>query len=202
MRIVIWVEGDSDKAVLDELLRGVRSDWERRQVRLRINVSKGPVTGRIGKYAPRDFADGAAYVFALADVHSEDRDAEDVRTRLREAVHAVVQDSGLRERFRPHVAVPEMEAWLLADEAALPQGKAGSPHLRANPEALAPGKAKQLLDQFLQSARDLRHGYNGTADARAIASRTNPDVVAQKCNHFRELLGDLMRCTGIGEAES
>ena len=202
MTIVIWVEGDSDKAALEGLLRLATAQCERKGFRPDINVGGGTKLLRnIGKFAAADFQDGADYVFALADLHEKDSCPDATRTRLREAVHKVIEDQKLRERFRPHVAVPEMEAWLLCDPTALPQARVGSPRLPTNPEALGPGKAKELLDDFLEKARGQGHGYKGTADAGSIASHANPDLVAQTCAHFRDLVEDLARCAGITEGE-
>jgi len=207
LTIIIWVEGDSDKAALDELLPRFGGQWGQKGVRLDVKVAGGrtKLLRDIGEYAARDFKDGAAYVFALADVHAEDRDAEDVRTRLRAAVHAVVEDPGLRERFRPHAAVPEMETWLLADPSAI--AKATNARRRRivvppNPERLKPGQAERELDRLLKRLRRRNRGYRKTADARGIASYAKPDTIAKKCRYFRELVEDLARCAGIGEAES
>lgn len=203
MTIVVWVEGDSDKAALDELLPRFGGQWGQKGVRLDVKVAGGrtKLLRDIGEYAARDFKDKdpASYVFALIDSNDEQPDA--ALARLSEKGRANLS-AELASRFRAHVAVPEMEAWLLADPGALPRAKVGSPRLPANPEALGPGKAKQLLDRYLESVRGTGCGYNGTADARAIASRANPDPVAKKCEHFRRLVEDLARCAAIGEAES
>jgi len=198
-RIALYVEDDSDKAVLDGLLRAVRERLREKGVGLRIRrAGDAPKLDRkIGRYAFQELRNpDIVAVFALRDLDAPASQAENrisaLGTTVREAL-SLEQCS----RFHAHVAIPQIEAWLLADGNALREVlRTQTDCSLARPEESAGGKPpKEILDELFHKYLD--RAYQPTKHGRLIAGAADPGVVAHRCPSFRAFANDLLGCVGL-----
>lgn len=136
----------------------------------------------------------ADWVFALVDLHPGDATPGGARKRL---VEAVAHEH--RERFRPHVAVHDIEAWMLASWDALCQ-VAGCRDLKCkypNPETVDDVNHPKTVVQDLFRRHSKRGGYRETVDGPSVFRLASPDEIAAKCPHFKALREDLLQCAGL-----
>jgi hypothetical protein len=135
-------------------------------------------------------------VFTLVDLYGFNRVAfqahatvgqkvEAARAWLREGASDV--DPGF---FHPHLAVHDLEAWLLAEGAALAERLHHriAPHPRAEELDFErpPGK---LVDDLFQKHR--KEAYRKTIDGPPLYKSLAFDLVYQSCLYFREFYDDL-----------
>jgi len=200
--IVLYVEGDSDKAIVEELLRHLTPGMHTVGVRLlppRPAQGNSRLLDKITAWAAlglRTFSTLA--VFALKDSDAPADQAGEILNKLAQAGAAKLAP-GEVDRFHPHVAVPEIEAWLLADEEAV------ADYLRRFgvnlseswpcPEHLFDGKAE--LDKLFVKIPGFPRRYKPTTDGPLIARRVRPEIVAEKCPRFRAFIENLKRTAGL-----
>ncbi len=195
--IRVLTEGRTEVA-LKQLLSAEVKQMAERGVSLRITTVQGKE--RLIKEAAvlvrNAVADGAAYVFALVDLYPEadpSSSVSDVRQRMISAV-----SSEHRDQFRPHVAVHDVEAWMLASWDALCR-VAGCPGQKCkypSPERVNHTKPpKKHVDELLRRYR--KRGYRETVDGRRVLELADPDEIARKCPHFRAFREDILKCAGV-----
>lgn len=193
--IVLYVEGDSDKAIAKALLRCVLRELERAGVSLECRPAGGrnKLLWKIPKYVRLSLAEpGTLGVFALTDSDAPAHTAEEKLDELRQAATAGTT-AEMRRRVHTHVAVPQIEAWLLADEAAVAEYLAALgvevPESWPAPEELS--NAEEDLKKLFRRIPGRLRGYMPTVDGPQIASRAHRDIVAKKCPRFRAFIEDL-----------
>ncbi len=95
-----------------------------------------------------------------------------------------------RNRFRQHFAVYELEAWLLSDPALFP------PEVR---ERLGKSPPEEIdldepphkrLDRLYRQTQ--QRSYKKTVQARNLFPRLDPNMVYEKCPHFRQFMDELL----------
>ena len=137
------------------------------------------------------------YVFGLLDLHgvglsyprevtSRDQKAEYLKKHLRELV-----SFSYRGRFHPHVAVHELEAWVLADDGALRDYLKQPMQPWPTPEAVnfdSP-PVRHLKDLFM---RHKRVAYGKAVHGKRLFEMIDPRIVMNKCHHFKLFVDDLM----------
>ena len=181
IKIVIYVEGISDEKALHGLLRNERKEFQNKRHSFEIHQLRGKpnLIKEIGRRTELTLKDkDARAVFAIVD--SDDENPEQLIRRLNAAV-----PQKCRKRFRPHTAVKEIEAWLIADKKVLlsvfkegnfPKNLAGEPENLRHPKNLI----KKIWGQ-----------YNPIIHGALAFKQADPDIVAEKCPHFRLFRNDL-----------
>lgn len=202
-RVVILCEGPSDEKILEVLFQNVKlshivpsfqpldgaTQFKEQKIRSRVcNSLKIP---------------GILAVFALVDLKGFPVNyPKDVTSYIDRAkfVKEHLKDflSGLSEsdRFYPHVAVHDIEAWILADKAAVTNyfGSSTLPYRADLPEAIDFDKSpSHLLEDFFIENKG--HRYRKTVHASELFLAVNFDTVYNKCPHFRDFFDDLIKVT-------
>lgn len=99
-------------------------------------------------------------------------------------------DESLRDRFRPHVFVHEMEALLLVSpKLARVLGKEARVPAYPHPERVNHNKppSRHLADLFSKHRKD----YDKVTDGLKLSDGVRADEVARTCPYFRAFLEDL-----------
>jgi len=115
MKIVIIVEGETEKVFLPFLRKFLKTKLGNNMPKIHIHSYDGriPKQDKLKQIVKKHLSgrDAADYVIALTDVytgtdHSEFKDAADAKAKMKAWV-------GNEDRFFPHAAQYEFEAWLL-----------------------------------------------------------------------------------------
>lgn len=202
MRVVLLVEGDTEKRSVPHLLR--RALEGRGVPNIGVDavscVGSANVIAGLPDQVRRIFngprrGDVAAIV-CLLDVKglpealrrgSVDESCEAVRRH----VVASVSD----RRVRAHFAVHEVEAWILGDEEVLPAPvRDALPNRARHPERVNDQEPPSKLLGRLYRRHVLRD-YKKIVDGTHLLSKADPARIENTCPHFKALIDDLRRLT-------
>lgn len=175
--IGVVVEGPTDKAAIPELVKKCR-----KQVRVVCRPCGGSIVGRLrGIFDELYHRAGVDKLVAVCD--ADGNEPPELRSRL----SRVIAGRPYRAKAELVVAVQCLEAWLLADEAAV-QRIGGKAKKFDRPETLADPKT-QLRSLLSQGGID----YNPEV-ARRIAETAKASVIARRCPSFEEFRGAILDC--------
>lgn len=201
MRIVLLVEGDTERVFLPKL----RSYLMRRLAGRMPELTPRCFHGRIptgdklrriveDSFTRRPVADA---VIALTDVYTGTRDfvdAEDAKAKMRAWV-------GVNERFFPHVAAYDFEAWLLPywstiqklakHNMAAPSG----PPERVNHDRPPAYRIKEIFERGR-----CRDSYVKPRDALRILKENDLSVAVDACPELHALVSTIMALAGGADA--
>jgi hypothetical protein len=177
----IIVEGDSDSAVYDAIIRRLTS--------LDVHIKQLPCEGKTNlmKKFPsllRTFEyemGGNPVDMAIVIVDADGRNPLEVEERMRIKIQGKNYPFPLDVRF--YAVEKAMDAWLLADAAAISaavQGRGGRPLTKSydDPEGLLDPK-----EWFRKLLTDHKATYTAEL-CREIDQRINLDVLSQRCRRF------------------
>lgn len=196
MRIVIIVEGKTEKAFLPVLRNFLKARLEGRMPKLVTDCFDGriPTEGKLKRVVITHLnqkSERADHVIALTDVYTgsqppEFKDAMEAKSKMRQWV-------GEEPRFHPHVAQHDFEAWLLPYWSTI-QKLAG--HNKAAPPG-PPEKvnhqsppAHRLRDLF--EAGECRDSYVKPRDAARILKDKDLTVAIEKCPEFKAFINTIL----------
>lgn len=92
--------------------------------------------------------------------------------------------------FHPHLAVHDIEAWLLAEGASLSKRLGHTVKARGNAESIDFDKPpKIVVNELFQLHR--KNSYRETIDGPLLYAKLDFDSVYKTCPYFRELYDDL-----------
>lgn len=116
-------------------------------------------------------------------------------------IKSLVEDEVADARFRQHVAVHELEAWVLSDPEAFPVDVGDELRtIAARPEAVNfDNKPAQRIDAAFR--KRLNRRYRKTTDGGDLLARANVSLAYEKCPSLRALLDD-MRDLALAAARS
>lgn len=202
-RVVILCEGPSDEAILKVLFQedrlhhitpwfqplGGETEFKRKELRSRVCFNlKTP--GVLAVFALVDLK-GFSLNYPTDVVSYRDK-AKFIKTHLK----GFLSDLPESVKFYPHVAVHDIEAWILADENAVANYfRKSTINYNANsPEAIDFDKPpSHLLEDFFIENKG--HRYRKTVHASELFLAVNFDTVYNKCPHFRDFFDDLIKVT-------
>jgi len=199
MRIVLLIEGKTEEAFLPVLRQFLGRRLAGRMPRL----DPDPYDGRLekGEVLRRDvdrhLKTGADAVIALTDVYTGSRDfvdAADAKRKMREWV-------GANDRFFPHAAQYEFEAWLLpfwADIQRLAKHNRGAPG--SKPELVNHTKPPSVWISETFRAGKSRGSYVKVRGAARILLDNDLTIAAGACPELKEFLNTILRlceCEGL-----
>jgi len=202
LRIYFACEGKSEERCIDSILLnpGLRFREIGIESRtLNLGGSQGFLK-RIGHTVKSAIMQSRAdVVFGLTDLHgaaiqlpgdgaSKGKKAEVYRNHIHQKA-----DQEYHERFFPHVAVHELEAWILADRDAL---NAPGVEEIANPEDvnLENPPSKRLDDIFFEHQM---RPYSKGNDQSLLWKEVDVRKVYARCPHFAAFLNDLAKVVGL-----
>ena len=198
MKIVVLVEGATELAFRDALIEFLKSRLLGKMPRLVFQGQRGriPTGEKLQRLVTKEFQGKSAAdaVIALTDVYTGTdtfKDAADAKAKMRTWV-------GPEQRFHPHAAQHDFEAWLLPFWPAIqklaqhnktaPSGKPETVN-HNNPPAY---RIKEIFE--LGKCRD---SYQKPRDARRILKDNDLLVSAKVCNELKAFLNTILTlCEG------
>lgn len=195
MRIVLIVEGETEKALLPALRQFLKTRLPAGMPRIVTDRRAGriPTREKLKRTVERYLNEGADAVVALTDVYTGTRefaDAADAKNKMRQWV-------GPENRFYPHAAQYDFEAWLLPywdDIKRLSGTNRNAP--AENPESvnhMSP-PAHRLAEAFRTGTR--KTYYNKPIHAARILDGKDLAVAAAKCRELKALLDTILTLCG------
>ncbi len=195
LKIVLIVEGETEKALLPALRQFLRSRLSAGMPRIVTDHRDGriPTGDKLTRTVARYLNEGADAVIALTDVYTGTRefiDANDAKKKMREWV-------GPETRFHPHAAQHDFEAWLIPywdDIKRLSGTNRRAP--AGNPESvnhLSP-PAHRIAEAFRTGTRTTY--YNKPIHAAKILDGKDLTVAAKQCGELKALLDTILTLCG------
>ena len=197
MKIVILVEGETERAFHDTLVEFLKQRLPGKMPKLSFQGQRGriPTGEKLRKVVENEFIgkNAADAVIALTDVYTgttDFEDAADAKAKMRNWV-------GDEPRFHPHVAQHDFEAWLIPfwptiqklakHNKATPSGKPETVN-HNNPPAY---RIKEIFE--LGRCRD---SYQKPRDAKRILKDNDLIVSAQACPELKAFLNTILSLCG------
>lgn len=194
-KIVLYCEGHTEEDVLKPLLNQYLKELREVQCALEIDNLKGvgQIKREIGDATRRDLTQsGVIAVFALVDLYGSGFDTvAKVKAELRRRV-----PPEYRDRFHPHLAVHEIEAWIFAVPQVLNEWLGTTIKPFPNPETInTQNPPAKLLEELTR-----RHKQSRVPTKRSMAQRLFAKISSQeayvneiysKCKHFKAFVDDL-----------
>ncbi len=196
MKITILVEGKTEKAFKPHLLEFLRKRLAGRMP----NIDPFPYNGRISKKdklrreVETLLRTGSDAVIALTDVYTgttrEFVDAADARRKMQAWV-------GNNERFHPHAAQYEFEAWLLpfwSDIQVRAGHNRGAPS--GPPETVNHSRPPSHHIREIFRIGTCRDAYSKSRDANRILRGKDLTEAANKCPELKAFLNTILTLSG------
>ncbi|MDX2152288.1 MAG: DUF4276 family protein [Bryobacteraceae bacterium] len=195
MKIVILVEGQTEKCFFPCLRGFLEKQLVGRMPKLRPDVYDGrlPKNEKLRRKVELLLCGSADHVIALTDVYTgtaDFADAEDAKRKMRTWV-------GPNDRFHPHTALHDFEAWLIPYWPAIQKlarhNKSAPP---GTPESInhncPPSRHIQEIFRVGQSPRD----YIKTRDAKAILEGQDLSVAIACCPELKAFVNTILTLSG------
>jgi hypothetical protein len=198
MKIVVLCEGYTERAVVSDLF----SRWLNPRVSERIGIK--PVRFNGWKQLVDDAPRKAGFhlrdpkvlgVIALLDLYGPTFYPEHLKSSEERRIWGTkhLKDHLEDPRYRPHFAVHEVEAWILAQPDILdPKVRRKLPGKAVNPEVVNSNQPPaKLLDDIYSEV--FGKGYKKVVEGNKLFSKLDPEIVYEKCPAFKALADDLLR---------
>ena len=194
MKIAILMEGETERVFLPCLREFLSTRLQGRMPKLLGNIYDGRIPKheklkRVVEALLRGGDPDADQVIALTDVYTGSNDFEDAADAKRKMRSWV----GTNERFHPHVAQHDFEAWLLPYWSDI--------QLLAKHNRKAPSGVPESVDhnhppsyhikEIFRTGKGPRH-YTKTRDARRILQGKDLSVAATACPELRAFLNTIL----------
>jgi hypothetical protein len=190
LRIALIVEGQTEKAFLPCLRSFIERRLEKAPPRLQILKQAGriPKKEKLKKIVDNLLSEGAGAVIALTDVYTGQREFEDAA----EAIRKMREWVGENNRFFPHAAQHDFEAWLLPYWERI-KSLSGSNHSAPPGKPEAVNHAKPPSTRIAAAYRQgKKRDYIKAREAIGILEGQDLEVAARECPRLREFLNTLL----------
>ena len=194
MKIAILMEGETERVLLPHLREFLSPKLLGKMPRLISNIYDGriPKQERLKRVVEALLRGGdpdADHVIALTDVYTgsnDFQDAADAKQKMRSWVGPI-------ERFHPHVAQHDFEAWLLpywSDIQHLAKHNRKAPS--GKPESVDHNHPPSYhIKEIFRTGQGPRH-YTKTRDAKRILQGKDLSVAATACPELRAFLNPIL----------
>ena len=200
MKIVILVEGKTETAFKPYLQKYLETRLHGAMPKLKFIKYDGRIPSkdklkRIVETNIREYS--ADHVIALTDVYTgtnppDFKNAEDAKTKMRDWV-------GADDRFHPHAAQYEFEAWLLPYWETI-QKLAGRNTTAPGgaPEAVNHGKPpSSRIVEIFETGNSPRGSYNKVRDAKSILEKNDLSIAINQCPELKSFINTILEaCNG------
>lgn len=207
MKIVLFVEGDTESKSVDRLFKR----WLDRRLDPPIGLKVVNVKGaskylseiprRVATYLVGKTGRDVVAAVGLLDLYGLQYPPhlQNVEDRFHWAKDSIEKDVG-HPKFTQWFAVHEVEAWLLAHPSVLPKAVARAlPKKCARPETVNfNNPPAALLDRLFRSK--VERTYRKTIDGRRLFAELDPEVAYEKCPYLARMLDhmlDAARAAGL-----
>jgi hypothetical protein len=203
VKITILIEGKTERAFKPHLVAFLEPRLTGRMPRLDMFPYDGriPTNSKLRRVVENLLTIGSSpsdYVVALTDVYTGTNDfvdADDAKNRMRQWV-------GENDRFHPHAAQYDFEAWLLPywkdiQQIAGHNRKAPS----GRPEAVNHNHPPSRHLKEIFEIGTCRDSYSKPRDAHRILRDKDLTVAAAQCPELKALLNTILRLSGGAELE-
>jgi Domain of unknown function (DUF4276) len=191
LNIAVLCEGKTELAFRPTLLSFLESRLSGRMPRLKFVVYDGaiPTDGKLKKTVSELLSNqslAVAAVIALTDVYPKFVDANDAKAKMRFWV-------GDEQRFYPHVALHDFEAWLLPYWSKISElAKRQSKPFSSNPETVNHGNPPaHRLKQLFEEGK-CRDSYNKPRDAGRILREVDLSIAIEACAELKALVNTIL----------
>lgn len=203
MNIVVLVEGETEIAFKEAILKFLRERLAGRMPKLKFRKYDGHIpTGQELRRTVENLLQGEAdAVIALTDVYTggnqftpgkhEFRDAKDAKNKMRQWV-------GTNDKFYPHVAQHDFEAWLLPFWSTIQQ-LAGRHDQKAPPGAPETVNHNNPPSYRIKAIFEVgnRRSYSKPRDAKRILKDNDLLIAANACPELKAFLNTILTlCNG------
>ena len=199
-RFALLVEGESEHRALGTFLRRWLDAELGADHGIDVEVYKfegeGDYRKRLATTVASELEEvGTICVIGLVDLYGFAIDyPDDGSTVVQRIAHARRRmtasiDKGKRPFFRQHFAVHELEAWLLADRAIWPECIRNRIPEEPPEQINFDEPPAKLLKRL--HVEELGRGYGKVRNAARRFQQLNPQLVAEKCPHFRAMVEDM-----------
>lgn len=203
MKIVLFVEGDTEYAVIPDFLKRWLDTRLKEENKMLVGVQavrfdgwaemEAECAARAKRYLNAPKEDVIA-VLGLLDLYGptfypSDRDTASKRY---DWAKAYIEKKVGAKKFSQHFAVHEIEAWLLSDPAIFPpEIKKALTNKYPHPEQVnSTEPPAKLLNELYQ--KHLKRPYRKTVDGRSLFAKLNPATAYSKCPKLKMLLDEML----------
>lgn len=190
MRIVLIVEGDTERVLLKHLRLFLKERLGAKPMPKLESRARVPIHSHLEKDVKMHLARGADAVVALTDVYTGQSDFRDAA----DAIDQLTRLANAGDRFHAHAAQWEFEAWLLPywDRIRARSGSTAKPS--PNPEAVNGAKppSQRLKELYARGGRR----YDKVLEADAILKGKSLLIAAEACPQLKAFLNTLLRLSG------
>lgn len=198
MKIAILMEGETEKVFLPDVRKFLSARLKDHMPKLVSNIYDGRIPKqerlkRVVENLLRGADPDAQHVIALTDVYTgsnDFQDAADAKLKMRSWV-------GQNERFHPHVAQHDFEAWLLpywSEIQKLARHNRTAP--AGSPESVNHNHPPSYhIKEIFRTGQSPRH-YVKTRDAKRILLDKDLNVAAAACPELNSFLNTILTLCG------
>jgi len=190
MKIVILVEGKTEMAFKEALVKFLHTRLSGAMPQLYLRKYDGHIpTGDKLRRTILNFAQEADAVIALTDVYTgkqEFTNAEDAKNKMRQWV-------GPNDKFYPHVAQHDFEAWLLPFWPTIQKlAKHNQNAPSGTPETINHHNPPAYRIKAIFEAGKCRDSYSKPRDAKRILEQNDLLVAANACPELKAFLNTIL----------
>jgi hypothetical protein len=197
MRIAILVEGGTERVFIPHLRKFLEAHLSGNMPKLVTNVFDGriPTGPKLRLRVEKLLSDGNDAVIALTDVYTGMNppifiDAAEAKRKMSEWV-------GANERFRPHAAQYEFEAWLLPFwPTILKIAKNDKKSPSNNPETVNHGNPPSHRLQEIFRTGSTGAAYSKVRDAGRILRDQDLRVAVNACSELKSFINTIIKLCG------
>jgi uncharacterized protein DUF4276 len=211
LKLILLVEGDTERAVLPEFLKRWLDPKLGRPVSLEV-VNFGSngeylkeVAKMTAKYLNGPKSQEVIAVIGLLDLYGLPdnffpSDISNAQDRYSWAKQKLEEHVG-QAKFRQFFAMHELEAWLLSDPSIFPRDiEKEFPRSIRNPESVNFNEPPaRLLERLYQ--RNIGKRYKKKVDGPKLFRKLDPEIAYQKCPRLKEMLDEMLRLAKAAETD-